>query len=126
VGGIIFLQQDTFGAKPGDARLERIKKSKNFKNGAFQNQSYTPTLAKGYNYVGVLYDFLIKKKENLTPTDSLPFVKTNLKSLPPADVLIWFGHSSYLMQLEGKTFLVDPVFSGYASPIKGTNKAFKG
>jgi len=30
------------------------------------------------------------------------------------------------MQLDGKTFLVDPVFSGHASPIKFTTKSFKG
>jgi L-ascorbate metabolism protein UlaG (beta-lactamase superfamily) len=30
------------------------------------------------------------------------------------------------MQLEGKTFLVDPVLSGYAAPFKGMNRAFKG
>lgn len=30
------------------------------------------------------------------------------------------------MQIEGKRFLVDPVFSGSASPVPGTVKAFKG
>lgn len=30
------------------------------------------------------------------------------------------------MQLSGKTFLVDPVFSDHASPLSFTVKAFKG
>ena len=30
---------------------------------------------------------------------------------------IWFGHSSSLLQIEGKNVLMDPVFSNYTSPI---------
>jgi len=41
-------------------------------------------------------------------------------------VLIWFGHSSYFIQIDGKRILVDPVFSGNASPLPGTVKSFKG
>ena len=125
--GFQFLQQDLFGARPGGKRLELIKKSKNYRDGKFQNESFTPSLAQGYSYIGVMYNFLFNKKDNLAPKDSVPTISTNLKSLPAdANVLIWFGHSSYLMQLEGKTILVDPVLSGYAAPFKSMNKAFAG
>ncbi|RZL17655.1 MAG: MBL fold metallo-hydrolase, partial [Pedobacter sp.] len=43
-----------------------------------------------------------------------------------SNVLVWFGHSSYFMQIDGKRILVDPVFSGNASPVPETVKAFKG
>ena len=39
--------------------------------------------------------------------------------------LVWFGHSSYLIQTGGKRILVDPVFS-MASPVSFVNKPFKG
>jgi L-ascorbate metabolism protein UlaG (beta-lactamase superfamily) len=42
------------------------------------------------------------------------------------NILIWFGHSSYFIQTEGKRILVDPVFSGAASPFSFSIKAFKG
>jgi L-ascorbate metabolism protein UlaG (beta-lactamase superfamily) len=42
------------------------------------------------------------------------------------DVLIWFGHSSYFIQLNGKRFLVDPLFSEVSSPVPFFPKAFKG
>ena len=126
-GGYIFLEQDVFGARPGGKRLELIQKSKNFKEGKFQNLSHTPSLAEGYSYLGVFYDFFFKGKPDLEPLDSIPSIATDLSSLPSeANVLIWFGHSSYLLQLEGKTILLDPVLSGYASPFKGMNKAFIG
>ena len=39
---------------------------------------------------------------------------------------MWFGHSSYFLQVDGKRILVDPVFSGSASPVSFTTKAFRG
>ena len=41
------------------------------------------------------------------------------------DLLVWFGHSSYLIQMEGKRLLVDPVFCT-AAPVSFVNKPFKG
>ncbi len=127
VGTMIVLQMEVFGAKPSGARLERIQQSKNYRDGEFQNLSVTPSLAEGYNYAGVLYDFLIKKKDNVIPAKPLPSVGTDLKHLPAgANVLVWFGHSSYLIQLDGKTYLIDPVMNGYAAPFRWMNKAFPG
>ena len=40
--------------------------------------------------------------------------------------MIWLGHSSFFIQLDGKTFLIDPVLSQNASPIPFTNQAFAG
>ena len=40
--------------------------------------------------------------------------------------MVWFGHSSYFLQIDGKKILVDPVFSGNASPVKFTTKSFEG
>lgn len=75
----------------------------------------------------VLYDFIFKKFPRTRPIDDIPSVKTDLKKIPVTEnVLIWFGHSSYFIQLNGKRFLIDPVFSGNASPIPNSNKSFKG
>ncbi|OQA03838.1 MAG: metal-dependent hydrolase [Bacteroidetes bacterium ADurb.Bin397] len=40
--------------------------------------------------------------------------------------LIWFGHSSYFISIEGQSVLVDPVLSGHASPFSFMVKAFPG
>lgn len=40
--------------------------------------------------------------------------------------MVWFGHSSYLMQVDGKIILVDPVLSGSASLIRFTTLSYKG
>lgn len=127
IATLLYVQQDKFGKAPGGARLERIKQSPNFKNGKFRNLSKTPTLTEGHNYFGIIYENYFKSKPRHRPTDIIPSVKTGLLNLPSdTNVLVWFGHSSYFIQVDGKRILVDPVFSGNASPLPGTVKSFKG
>jgi L-ascorbate metabolism protein UlaG (beta-lactamase superfamily) len=123
----LFMQQDTFGKSPSGKRLEKIKQSPNYKNGKFQNLRNTPTLTEGYTYFGVIYNNYIKKIIKHYPTNKIPSVQTDLLNLPiDSNVLVWFGHSSYFIQINGKRILVDPVFSGSASPVAGTAKAYNG
>ena len=124
---IVYMRQDKFGQTPREARLERMKKSPHFKDGRFHNIHHTPQLTEGNTMLSVTIDFLFNKAPRRRPIDVIPSIKTDIKNISVnEDVLIWFGHSSYYMQLDGKRFLVDPVFSGNASPIPGTNTSFKG
>lgn len=127
VAGYFFIQQPKFGRQPSGERLEKIKKSPHYKNGKFSNQSFTPDLTEGYSYTSVLYEFLFAERPRRIPVDSIPGIKTNLHNLPEdQNILVWFGHSSYFMQIDGKKILVDPVLSGSASPVSFTTKAFPG
>lgn len=122
-----YIRQPQFGKAPRGKRLEQLQQSPNYKDGKFQNLSKTPTLAEGYNYFGVIYQNYLKNKPRHYPTDIIPSVKTDLLNLPvDTNVLVWFGHSSYFIQIDGKRILVDPVFSGNASPIPRTAKSFNG
>jgi len=121
------MKRAIYGKAPSGKRLEKVKQSPNYRNGAFQNIHHTPALKEGYSYSKVLFNFFFRKPSNVRPTAPIPSIKTDLKNLPPEqDLLVWFGHSSYYIQVKGKRFLVDPVFSNNASPIPGTNRPFKG
>ncbi|HTN38609.1 MAG TPA: MBL fold metallo-hydrolase [Arachidicoccus sp.] len=121
------MRQPQFGKAPRGNRLEQIKRSPNYKDGSFHNMHFTPTITEGYSMTGVLYNFIFRKFPRTRPIDRIPSVKTDLKNVPITEnVLVWFGHSSYFIQLNGKRFLVDPVFSGNASPIPYSNRSFKG
>ncbi|MDN3586702.1 MBL fold metallo-hydrolase [Pedobacter aquatilis] len=122
-----YMKKPLFGKAAEGARLERMKKSPNFKDGVFQNINKTPAVTEGYTTMGIIADKLFTNYPRLTPVDSIPSKKADLLNLPISeDILVWFGHSSYFIQLDGKRILVDPVFSGNASPIPGTVVAFKG
>ena len=122
---VIFLQHPMFGRSPRGKRLEEIQKSPNFRNGIFQNLSVTPQLAEDAKFGKMFRDIFSAK--NRRPHGIIPSVKTNINELPlNSDVLIWFGHSSYYMQIDGKRILVDPVLSGSASPFPFMIRAFRG
>jgi L-ascorbate metabolism protein UlaG (beta-lactamase superfamily) len=123
----LYTRQPKFGRKPRGKRLQTIRKSPHYKKGKFQNLRHTPSLTEGHSYAGVTYDFFFKRNPRRAPSAPIPSVKTNLHQLDiHKDIYVWFGHSSYFLQLNGKRMLVDPVFSGNASPISGSNKAFSG
>jgi L-ascorbate metabolism protein UlaG (beta-lactamase superfamily) len=123
----IFIRQPQFGKQPSGERLERVKKSPNYRDGKFQNLHHTPDLAEGVSYYKVMKEFFFDKSKRSEPTDTLPSKKVDLLSINHAEnVLVWFGHSSYFMQIDGKKILVDPVLSGAASPIKFTTPSYAG
>jgi L-ascorbate metabolism protein UlaG (beta-lactamase superfamily) len=121
------LNQTKFGKAPSGQRIERIRKSLNYKDGSFQNLSQTPVMAEDARIFSVMKDGVFNRSKRNVPVGILPSVRTNLKTLDfEKDLLVWFGHSSCFMQIDGKKILVDPVFSGSASPFSFTVKSFKG
>ena len=124
---VIFTNQPSFGRLPRGERLLRIEKSLNYQNGQFVNLQPTALMTSGKGRIRTMLDFLLKKPvEDLRPNHPVPAVKIDLQTLDRnKEILIWFGHSSYLIQTGGKRFLVDPVFI-QASPVSFINKPFDG
>jgi L-ascorbate metabolism protein UlaG (beta-lactamase superfamily) len=113
-----------FGKLPAGESLKRIEASSNYRDKSFQNIELTKVFT-GESMVKVLRKFITAK--NTKPPKQLPSVKTDLKNLPnDKPVIVWFGHSSYLIKINGKHILVDPVFCGHASPFPFTTKSFEG
>jgi L-ascorbate metabolism protein UlaG (beta-lactamase superfamily) len=83
-------------------------------------------MAPDTSYLKLTWSFL-NKPRNTAPSHAIPSVKTNLKQLNSASPeLVWFGHSSYLVRINAVNILVDPVFSGYASPFSFFGGSFPG
>ncbi len=121
-----FLKTLVFGADPANDRLARVNKSPNYRDGSFQNIEPTDVMRQDASYIGMIGDYFNKSPLN-TPKTPLPSVKTDLNALADdVPTLVWFGHSSYLIKYAGKTVLVDPVFSGQASPVSFFGASFPG
>lgn len=117
----LFVNTQPFGQVPTGERRDRIRKSPNYRDGRFWNVESTPLM---------LNDEATKKYKanhnNIRPKSPIQVTMTDLRSLNSADNLfVWFGHSSYLLQIDGKRFLVDPVFI-QSSPLSFVNRPFKG
>ena len=124
---ILFINGAAFGARPSGESFKKIQQSPHSRDGQFQNLNQTPSFTEGAGFFSVLKKFLFEKSKQNIPPASLPSKKTDLLHLDQdKNILVWFGHSSYFMQINGKKILVDPVFSGNASPLRFTTKSFKG
>jgi len=127
LAGYIFMHGAQFGAMPSGERLLKIQQSPNYRDGQFQNRSPTPQLTEDSSLFDVLRKFFFDKTANKIPPAPLPSSKTDLLNLnADSQTLVWFGHSSYFIQVDGKKILVDPVFSGNASPLRFTTRSFAG
>jgi len=122
------MQQKSFGKLPSGERLVRIEKSPNYKEGTFRNLEATPMMAEGVSYPKMLYEFFFKEVAGQVPDAALPSIQTDLKTVSSdKSLIIWFGHSSYLIKINGKNILVDPVFSERTSPVQyAGSKRFEG
>src|SRR5437868_10692914 len=113
-----------FGKNPTGNGLKKVQASFNYHDNNLKN--LMPTNLENVSMFPILWKFMNKPK-NTVPPKPLPSVKTDLKNLPDnAPVVVWFGHSSYLIKINSKYILVDPVFSGHASPFSFSAKSFSG
>jgi L-ascorbate metabolism protein UlaG (beta-lactamase superfamily) len=125
LGGALYLRLPKFGALPSGERLERVQRSPHYRDGRFQNIHPTRMASDSDDDNSAsLFKFFLRKGR-ITPKEALPSVKSDLTKLEDGQ-LVWFGHSSFLLRLAGRHFLVDPVLSEHASPTGLGVTAFKG
>ena len=115
-----------FGKAPAGARLQRILQSTHYKDNHFENFVPTTVTVPGVSIFKMLRE-MRHRPADAQPPHPIPSVRTDLRALPKDRVtIVWFGHSSYLLQIHQTTILVDPVFSGHASPVSFLAKAYPG
>lgn len=126
-GACMFVNQPQFGQQSAESGLDSIASSSNYSDGEFHNLTPTSVLSDDSSTFSILMSDLFYRAGRLRPETTVPTIKTELKKLDKnTDQALWFGHSSCFVQLAGKTILIDPVFSDYASPLPFVNKAFAG
>ena len=127
--GYAVLHSPSFGTLPSGERKERILRSPNYLDGRFQNRyPMPPSLQRPSlgDRVKILWRFLFDRPKDIRPTDSIPIVRHDLKKLDRSeDLIVWFGHSGYLLQMDGVRYLIDPVFVEGA-PFGIMNAFFRG
>lgn len=95
----------------------------------FRNEVPTPQFTgERSSGVAAMWKFLTDRTNERVPKKPLEIVRTDIRSLSKeSDWFIWFGHSSYLFTLGGKTVLVDPLLkmefpaSVMMKPFPGTD-----
>ena len=99
-------------------RDERARASAQFADGVFKNPSGVGLPLQGPG-IGILAEFLFKRGRR-EPKAPLPVERPHEPwSRPPSSDLrvTWLGHSTVLLEIEGRRVLTDPVFGDRASPF---------
>jgi L-ascorbate metabolism protein UlaG (beta-lactamase superfamily) len=109
----------SFGGTISKQQKNIFEQSKQFKDGKFQNTKAVPEDLSFKETIKLAYTFFTKKVPNGRPMENLETDK--LDSTQVADYkkearMIWFGHSSFLLQMQGKNILLDPMYSKVAAP----------
>ncbi|MBO7562072.1 MAG: MBL fold metallo-hydrolase [Bacteroidales bacterium] len=130
---LFFTDYVSIGRVPHGKRLERCQSSPNYKGGKFVNLEHVKLFTdstKKQSMVSIIWNFIFSSKKGLKPTEPVKAEPLDKEAVEQAvkekkDLVVWFGHSSYLLVIGGKTILVDPVlFRG--SPVSFINRPFKG
>ena len=106
------------GGRVVDARLERIQDSPHFDGTRFSNLIPTPQTPQ--NMGSVAWEFVAGKQQR-EPAEPLPLTKPSLGQLAPNQGeplrVTWLGHSTSLIEIDGRLVLTDPVLGPRAAPL---------
>ncbi len=107
-----------FGGSPTKAEKERYALSQNYKEGVFVNKGGVQMeMGLGKMYKGLVGYF--SPQPRTTPKENIPPKKvdsTELTDYKGPTRMIWFGHSAFLLQMNGKNLLIDPMFGQVPAP----------
>ncbi len=123
----------SFGSAPDEDRLKRYEGSAQFnqKERVFQNRRpryLEETQAKATKFISFFFSRLFGHIDDHHPIAKLPEVKPDFDAfIKPSDELkaMWFGHSTVLLNFDGKLILVDPILSNSLGPFGFTVKRFQ-
>jgi L-ascorbate metabolism protein UlaG (beta-lactamase superfamily) len=104
------------GAKAKGARLARMQASPQYADGKFRNSVPSSTLPAG-SMPGLLAATL-RDRDRRHPRLPIPVVKPAPVQSSEGLHVTWFGHSSALVEIEGRRVLIDPVWSERCSPTR--------
>ncbi|MBF0238853.1 MAG: MBL fold metallo-hydrolase [SAR324 cluster bacterium] len=115
------LSQTTHAEYSAVSSQDRIKQSRQYHEGTFHNSEPMNLMDPGKLW-GTLKEYAFGQRIDPVPLEPLPIqkIKTSQFQVPSVNELKFarLGHSSLLLQLGGKIWLTDPVFSERASPVQ--------
>lgn len=115
---IFFKTAPQIGGSASGQRLKENQRSAQYRDGKFFNSVQTNTDFPISKYFEVMYQFVTntKGREPEEKIETFAFDAEKWTARNEDEIMLsWFGHSSVLIKMEGKTILADPVFGERAS-----------
>lgn len=117
----------SFGGNSSKKQQLVYEQSNQFKDGKFRNTNPVPKNLGLSETVSLAYKFFTTKVSNGRPKEDLKtqtIDSINIANYKGKARMVWFGHSSFLLQIDGKNILIDPMFGQVAAPhpLLGANR----
>lgn len=131
LGGVMFLSCSTFGTIPDVKDIPGIENLTYYDKSQVKFMNRRPGLVEEEMKKNIRFSNMrewFKSREHGIPEELLPEIKPDINEFSKSSQhtkIIWFGHSSILMNISGKKILFDPVFSETASPFSFMVKRFQ-
>ncbi len=119
VSGYAFYEtSDQFGAELSDSQMASYQSSPNWDGELFFNAVHTRNTANLGNIIDILGEFINTPvvTEPDKPVEVLKVSKAELLANQHETQLLWFGHSTALLQINGLNLLLDPMLSSTPAP----------
>jgi len=118
VGIILFINLDpVFGGNPSKEQKEVYDKFDNYINGKFVNQVPIKMMSRDFDMFSMLKDSISGGKDR-NPVAKIPVSMIDWNKIRgKEDSLTWFGHSTFLLSIDNKKILLDPMLGPIASPV---------
>jgi len=100
-------------------RLERMRASRQYADGGFIN-TYPASTLRDLEQKTSLVDFMFRGKEHRVPARPLPSLDPRAawtRRVQSGLRATWLGHSTVLLEIDGRRVLTDPVWGDRASPF---------
>lgn len=118
-----------FGGKISEEAQQDYQKSENYKDGKFINKKEINMDMKFSDMVSMMFKFFRSDKGTVpeTPVDVQKIDSTSIANYRDTPRLIWFGHSTFLLQMAEKNILIDPMLGEVPAPhpMLGTKRFSK-
>ena len=117
--GVVFLYTSPqFGGSATKEQIAEYEKTGHYKEGKFQNLTETKMMEFTLSNMVDMTKAMMKGNPNLNPGFELPVVSVCELNVDTnkENRLIWFGHSAFLLQLDGENILLDPMLGQHPAP----------
>lgn len=118
IGIVLFVKfNPAFGRKLSNEQKEFYKQFNNYANGKFVNEAPTSLNMSFSNLLSMIKDS-ITGDENRNPHGEIPVELIDWDKIKSEkDNLTWLGHSTFLLSIDNKKLLLDPILGPIASPV---------
>lgn len=106
-----------FGQRVSREKRNEFRHLPNFDRNHFLNPIHTSMRMGTADFMSLLRDYM-KRNPNRKPTSPLPIKRVDPASIQQQALtrVTWFGHSAFMLEIEGKTLLFDPMLGTSPSP----------